>query len=215
MIDMISIEQCVHTVVGITYNISELQDLYEELKSFRRTRPLILENKSIANKVETDPDKAVQSQIMKHHKAADANRPGYDVGQHPIVQQLIKQFKIKINPDLVDINCFRPGFEFFPHTDQVMCTIMWPIIPTSGGAPIDFYFKEGLVPQPATEYKSMLTKKDKVAEHHYSTSHPAIINQRQIHGVSKLDHERVYLRFKIYDYSFEDLVKLDNLGQLV
>lgn len=211
---MISIDQCVLEVKGITYDINELQQLYQELKPFRRTRALVLDNKVKGGPISTDPDVALQSQIMKSHsQVVDQTRPGYDVGRHPIVQKLINKFKIKINPDLVDINCFRPGFEFLPHTDQVQCTVMFPIIPVDAGAPIDFYHREGLEVKEATDYRQ-LKSQDRFAEHFYSTLHPSIINQRQIHGVRRLDHERVYLRFKITDYSFKDLVELDQQGKL-
>jgi hypothetical protein len=211
---MFTVNDCVHVVKGITYNVLELQTLYEELKPYRRTRALVLENKNKNGSISTDPDVALQSQIMKSHsQIVDQTKPGYDVGRHPIVQKLLNQFKIKINPDLVDINCFRPGFEFHPHTDQVQCTVMFPIIPLDTGAPIDFYYREGLEVKSATEYRH-LTASDRFAEHHYSNTHPSIINQRQIHGVRRLDHERVYLRFKINDYSFLNLVELDNQGQL-
>lgn len=216
MINMLDIEKFAYTIKGIKYDIVALQQVYEELKPFRRTRALILDNKSKSNAGTLDPDKALQSQIMKTHSAVfDPNQPGYDVGKHPVVESIIKQFKIKIKPDLVDINCFRPGFEFFPHTDQVSCTIMFPIVPITGGAPVDFYYKEGLEIKPATEYRNIIKKTDRILEHYYSTEHPTIINQRQIHGVSKIDHDRVYLRFKVYDYSFEDLVNLDKSGNLV
>ena len=216
MIKMISTNDCVHTITGITYDISELQQIYEQLKPYRRTRALILDNKNKKSPQTTDPDKALQSQIMKsHHAVDDQSRPGYDVGRHPAISKIIEQFKIRINPDMVDINCFRPGFEFLPHTDQVQCTIMFPIIPNTAGAPVDFYYREGLEVKPATEYRTLVSDQHRAVEHFYSTLHPTIINQRQIHGVRRLDHERVYLRFKINDKSFEELVVLDQAGQLV
>lgn len=208
---MIKLADCVHVVNGISYDILELQALYEELKSYRRTRSLVQGRNSEISFSSTSPDIALQSQIMKF--STDKSKSGYDIGQHPVVQNLLNQFKIKINPDHVDINCFRPGFEFHPHTDQVRCTVMFPIIPLDTGAPIDFYYREGLEVKESTEYR-YLTAKDRIIEYHYSDTNPSIINQRQIHGVRKLDHERVYLRFKIKEYSFLELVELDNQGQL-
>jgi hypothetical protein len=92
---------------------------------------------------------------------------------------------------------------------------MIPIIPQDGGAPINFYHKDSVTPEPATDYREILTDKDIIFKHNYSVVHPTIINQRQIHGVSKLNHERVYLRFKLNNYYYEELVELDKKGILI
>jgi hypothetical protein len=210
------LEDFAYTITGVGYDILELQAMYQELKHFRRPTGLYLAGGNVNKAKETDPDKTLQSQIKPDNvHVLDIDRPGYDVTKHPAVEKIINQFNINIKPGLVDINCFRPNFEFLPHTDQVKCTIMIPIIPVDGGAPINFYAKTGIIPEAATDYRRTINATDIVFKHHYSTIHPTIINQRQIHGVSKLDHERVYLRFKINDYSYEELVELDKQGKLI
>jgi hypothetical protein len=210
------LEDFAYTILGVSYDILELQSMYQEVKHYRRPTGLYLAGGSTNKTKETDPDKTLQSQIKPDNvHVLDTDKQGYDVTSHPAVKKIIDQFNIKIKPGLVDINCFRPNFEFLPHTDQVKCTIMIPIIPEDGGAPINFYSREGVIPQAATDYRRTLSDADIVFKHSYSTIHPTIINQQQIHGVSKLDHERVYLRFKINDFSYEELVELDKQGKLI
>jgi hypothetical protein len=206
------LENYVHTIFGISYDMKELQSTYQTLKHYRRPTGLYLSGLS----KNPQSENRLQSQIKldSTHVLGD-DHLGCDLTAYPAIKNIIDKFAIYIKPRLIDINCFNPNFEFLPHTDQVNCTIMIPIIPDDGGAPINFYFKEGLDPTPATDYRKILTDNDIIFKHKYSTVHPTLINQRQIHGVSKLDHERVYLRFKLEDYCYEELVDLDKTGKLI
>lgn len=211
---VMNIEDCAYTIHGVNYDILELQTLYQELKHLRRPTGLYLGGAPTTVKLAAANRLQSQIKLDSIHVLGN-DHTSCDLTTYSLIKNIIEKFTIDIKPRLVDINCFSPNFEFMPHTDQVKCTIMIPIVPQDGGAPINFYHREGVVPEPATDYRKILTDKDIIFRHNYSVVHPTIINQRQIHGVSKLDHERVYLRFKLEDYYYEELVELDKKGMLI
>ncbi len=143
----------------------------------------------------------------------------YDFLQHEYIRNLVGSlnFSHEIVSSNIDIIWYRPGFEFEPHTDHyAAATMMWPIFPEDGGAPIDFYYKEGLnfVRGEANGFKDTVGNDDIIYTHYYSTTYPAIFNSHWIHGVRKVTRERAFLRLRINEY-FESIVEKHTAGKLI
>lgn len=143
----------------------------------------------------------------------------YDFMQHEYIRNMMEKlnFSHKITAENIDIIWYRPGFEFEPHVDHyAAATMMWPIIPETGGAPIDFYHSDKVVLEPGKPagFKDIISKDDLIHSHYYSTEFPTIFNSHWIHGVRKVDHVRVYLRLRINE-SFESIVQKYKNGTLV
>jgi hypothetical protein len=143
----------------------------------------------------------------------------YDFLQHDYVKNIMERlnFSHPITSGNIDIIWYRPGFEFEPHVDHyAAATMMWPILPNDGGAPIDFYHNKDVKLEPGVPngFKNVITEKDLIHTHYYSIEYPTIFNSHWIHGVRRINHERVYLRLRINE-SFDSIVKKYNEGTLV
>jgi hypothetical protein len=125
-------------------------------------------------------------------------------------------FEFPLGPEEVDIIHYDIGFSFPPHTDPYMkAGIMFPILPDNGGSPISFYEKEGISVEPRKDYTNLISEKDILYTHHYSTVHPTLFSSYSIHSVDKTTQERVYLKLKICKETFEDLVQKHQKGLLL
>ena len=127
------------------------------------------------------------------------------------ISQLVNQLNVShtIFPDQVDIIWYKPGFTFEPHVDhRAASTVMFPIFPEDGGAPIDFYYREDIQLEAgvAADFKKQLTSNDINHTHYYNTSYPTIFNSHWIHGVRTVDRDRAYLRVRL-DESFSSIME--------
>lgn len=118
--------------------------------------------------------------------------------EYPEIQNLKDKFKIDIPDEHVDITNFDVGFNLPPHTDLNSCaSIMFPILPKDAGEELIFHDGD----------KIDYTVK-------YSTQHPTAINTQLLHSVAEVKERRVYLRFMIYNYTFDEIKSLCKEGKL-
>jgi len=133
------------------------------------------------------------------------------------VSELVELFNFYTGIEYdVDLMHYDPGFTFHPHTDHPMqCGIMFPILLEDGDAPIIFYENEDIEIVPRKNYSSIITENDILYKHHYSTLHPTLFNAQAIHGVDTVSKERVYLRIKILNQSFNSILEKYKKGELI
>lgn len=196
---MINRDDCVLEIKELVYDRLELLKIFEQTKTFARVKGLPWRNR---------PDKVVSTEnakcvVIQHgeHMMLDESKKDLSCNllKFPYIEQLVSRlnFEHKITAGNVDIIWYRPGFKFEPHTDNyAYSTMMWPIVPEDGGAPVDFYHREGIEIKIPGEYK-MLTDNDITLTHYYSTEYPTVFNSHVIHGVREVKYERAYFRLRI------------------
>lgn len=140
---------------------------------------------------------------------------GKNLLEYPVVKKYVDMFNFAkpIAPRDIDLIHYDPGFSFHPHTDHYMwCGIMFPIEPEDAGEPISFYSREGQEPERNVNYeKRGWTDDDIEYNHYYSNKHPTLFNGTIVHGVPTIARERISLRIKVLNETFEDIVeKLKN-----
>lgn len=212
---MFQSDQYVIEVNDLPYDREQLVRVFEHAKPFARLKGLKWRDNTKYSQLEVDEAPAVViysgDYMNLDPAAADLN---YNFLRHKYVRDMVARlrFKHQITPNNIDIVWYRPGFEFEPHIDHyAYSTMMWPILPVNGGAPIDFYYKSDIDLAPLIKagkpagFRNQVTSSDIIETHHYSTSVPTIFNSHWIHGVRPVDHERVYMRLRINE-SFESIV---------
>lgn len=213
---MIDKTNCIIELTELTYDKSKLLEIFEQTKQYARVKGLPWRDRP--NRVaEVSDAKCV---VIQHgdHMMLDNTKADLSCNllEFDYIKSLVSRlnFSHKITPGNVDIIWYRPGFKFEPHTDNyAYSTMMWPIIPDDGGAPIDFYYKAGVEIKIPGEYK-MLSDTDIALTHYYSTSYPTIFNSHAIHGVRSVNTERAYFRLRINE-SFADLSRKYKTGELI
>lgn len=129
------------------------------------------------------------------------------------VQELLNKFKINIKKEHIIINHYDVGFWLRPHTDHACkCSIMFPILPDDGDAPLVFHDVKGDYTI-ATDYIDYKDNIDYVMN--YNTKHPTLFTTQVPHSVAKVKEERIYLKFMIFDYTFEELIEMNKRGELI
>ncbi len=213
-------EQYVIEVPNLPYDRQQLADIFEQARPFARLKGLKWHDNSKYSQLTVDTAPAVViysgDYMNLDPNAIDRN---YDFLEHRYIREMVSRLRFvhPITPNNIDIVWYRPGFEFEPHIDHyAYSTMMWPILPVDGGAPIDFYYKSGIDLAPLIKaekpagFKNQVTPADIIETHHYSTTVPTIFNSHWIHGVRPVEHERVYLRLRIKE-KFESIVaKIQN-----
>jgi hypothetical protein len=203
----------------LQFDRDQLLEIFEQAKPYARLKGLVWKEKP---KWLPPLDKAtclvIQSgEYMMLDK--DKANMGYNLLQHDYLKDIMKRlrFSHEIKSGNIDIIWYRPGFQFEPHVDHyAAATMMWPIFPASGGAPIDFYYNENVKIEAgvAAGLEGIITKKDLIHTHYYNTTYPTIFNSHWIHGVRRVTEERAYLRLRINE-SFESIVNKYNNKELV
>lgn len=213
---MISKNDCVIELAELVYDRNKLVEIFDQTKHYARVKGLPWRERP-DRVVSTDNAKCVVIQHGEHMMLDESKKDlSCNLLDFEYIRSLIDRlnFSHKITAGNVDIIWYRPGFKFEPHTDNyAYSTMMWPIVPEDGGAPVDFYFKQGLEVKTPGEYK-MLTDKDIAFTHYYSTSYPTIFNSHIIHGVKGVEKERAYFRLRINE-SFESIAKKYKEGSLI
>jgi len=136
------------------------------------------------------------------------------------ISEIVKLF----NPEVkqiksgnIAITVYRPGFQFHPHVDfSRKSVIMIPILPSDGGAGVDYYDYAILGDDPIiTGHSAGAECHDEafyLGTHMYSTVHPTLMDATQVHGVrNDSECDRVYLQLSLYD-EFERCKELVKSG---
>lgn len=220
---MMNKEQCV-IELDTTYDRKALVDIFEQAKPYARIKGLGWRDNSELKAWDVSSAPAVVIYSGEYMNIDEARKNlNYDFLQHRYIRQLVECINLnqRINKNNIDIVWYRPGFAFEPHIDHyAKSTLMWPIVPEDGGAPIDFYYRSDidLVPliksgKPAG-FSNIVTDDDIIHTHYYSTTRPTVFNSLWIHGVRPVKEERVYLRLRINE-SYESLLNKHLTGTLI
>lgn len=214
-----TVDKFILEVPELPYLREELLGIFEQCKSFGRLKGLKWRERP-ERLSSLDQARCLVIQYGENMMLDESKKNlSYDFMQHDLIRNMMQKlnFNHPITAGNIDIIWYRPGFEFEPHVDHyAAATMMWPIIPETGGAPIDFYSldKVNYTPGEPVGFKNILTKEDIIHTHYYSTLHPTIFNSHWIHGVRKVNHVRVYMRLRINE-SFDSIVEKHKSGKLI
>lgn len=186
----------------LTYDRKILLDIFEDAKPYARVKGLKWRDKP-AYVLQPHQAKCVVIQFGEN-MMLDGTKENlsYNFLKHDYIKNIMSRlnFSHTISAGNIDIIWYRPGFVFEPHTDHyAYSTMMWPIIPEDGGAPVDFYYRDDIVLEEGKpdSYETRVSEKDIIHTHYYSTEYPCIFNSHWIHGVRPVPAERAYLRLRI------------------
>jgi len=132
---------------------------------------------------------------------------------YPVIQELMSKFKLNIQKEQVMIHHYDVGFSLRPHTDHACkCSIMFPIMPDDGGAPLIFHKvdKEYEIATDYIDYKDSIDYKV-----HYNINHPTMFTTQAPHSVTEVKQERIYLKFMVFDYTFDQLIEMHKKDELI
>jgi|TARA_B110000483_G_C18114077_1_gene510897 hypothetical protein len=138
----------------------------------------------------------------------------------PEIKKYVDMFDWEIypQPDHIDMLHYDVGYKFHPHTDHFMnLAIMFPILPTTKMAPINFYSRPGSIPERNVNYEKKYgwNNRDIEYQHHYSLKHPTMFNGMAIHGVAETPEQRVILRVKCLGETYDSAVEKLKKGTFV
>jgi len=89
---------------------------------------------------------------------------------------------------------------------------MFPILPDDGDAPLIFH-KVDKKYEIATDY---IDYKDNIDyQMNYNMKHPTMFTTQVPHSVAEVKQERIYLKFMVFDYSFDELIEMHKEGKLI
>jgi len=143
------------------------------------------------------------------------NDPEVNYEMFPMIKKLVDRFAIDIPTSDVQISYYNVGFKLIPHTDNVWnAHIMFPILPEDGGAELIYHKVPKHKHKRATGYTEYADKIDYTIK--YSTKHPTVMNTQIPHSAGEVIGEpRIYLKFMIPDYTFEELKQMARDGTLL
>lgn len=151
------------------------------------------------------------------HDALEWKEDDHEIDYHilPIIKDLVDKFAIDINTKHIQISHYDVGFKLIPHTDNDWnAHIMFPILPEDGGAELIFHKVPESEHKRATGYVEYADKIDYTIK--YSTKHPTVMNTQVPHSAGEVIGEpRIYLKFMIPDYTFEELKQMARDGTLL
>ena len=131
---------------------------------------------------------------------------------YPEIKKLVDLFKIPIQENHVLISHYDVGFKLRPHTDHgCKVSIMFPIHPEDSGAELVFH-DVNCDYVPGTAFDQYLDKVDYKVK--YSTEHPTAFSTQVPHSVEQVEEERIYLKFMLFDTTFDELKDLCKQGRL-
>lgn len=214
-----NISQFLLEVPELQFSQLELLKIFDHAKPYARLKGLKWKDKP---KMLTTIENA-KCIVIQHgdYMMLDSSKSNlsYDFLQHQYVKNIMErlQFAHEITAGNIDIIWYRPGFRFEPHVDHYAAsTMMWPIFPADGGAPIDFYYNKDVTLEAgvAAGLDGIITETDLIHTHYYNTTCPTIFNSHWIHGVRPVTKERAYLRLRINE-SFDSIVNKYKNNKLV
>jgi len=192
------------TLTDITYDRDILEKFYESVKHFAQDYAKIRDNatEGLFSSIRVD------------------DLEGKEYLDYPEISDIVKLF----NPEVkqiksgnIAITVYKPGFQFHPHVDfSRKSVIMIPILPSDGGAGVDYYDYAILGDKPVITGHSCGVDSHQeefyLGTHTYSTVHPTLMDATQVHGVRNDSGEaRVYLQLSLYD-EFERCKELIKSG---
>ncbi len=133
---------------------------------------------------------------------------------YPEVRNLLDKFKnLNILDRHVVISHYDIGFKLRPHTDHAcQASIMFPILPKDAGAELVFHDIDPPY-KPAQDYKDYWDKIDYTMK--YSTQHPTSFSTQVPHSVAEIQGEpRIYLKFMLFNYTYEQMIEMNQQGRL-
>jgi hypothetical protein len=203
----------------ISYDRESLKDWYDDVKQYRNDFGTVMNRlREESNATSLSHNKKFQMGLFD-----TIDSKGF-INKHVIEYDIIKSLVNKFNFDIplqsqdVDILIYKPGYIFHPHVDFHMhCGIMFPILPDDGAAPIDFYNMpiEATWERAAGYSRWIKPERDLIYSYHYSLNHPSMFNGDVIHGVKNNDKERVFLRFKCLNMTFNSVIEKAKRGMLI
>ena len=203
----------------LTFDRLELLKIFEHAKPYARLKGLKWKEKP-KTLITIEDAKCIVIQYGDHMMLdSSKSNLSYDFLQHQYLKDIMQRLKFthEITAGNIDIIWYRPGFQFEPHVDHyAAATMMWPIFPAGGGAPIDFYYNETVKIEEgvAAGLDGIITEADLIHTHYYNTTCPTIFNSHWIHGVRTVTEERAYLRLRINE-RFDSIVNKYKNKELV
>ena len=201
----------------ITYDREALKDWYKRVKHLRTDYAVFMNKQRESNPPSN----------LTHDKKFVTRREGefdtIDTTKKPMLEyDIIRNLADRFNFDVplksyhIDVLIFDPNFSFRPHVDFHMhCGIMFPILPDTDVAPIDFYhMPPGGVWERAKGYDIKFNR-DLDYSYSYSLKHPSLFNGDIIHGVRNNGQQRVFLRFKCLSMTFDQVVEKLKSGNFI
>lgn len=134
--------------------------------------------------------------------------------EYPEVRNLLDKFKnLNILDKHVVISHYDVGFKLGPHTDHAcQASIMFPILPKDAGAELAFHDIDPPY-KLAQDYKDYWDKIDYTMK--YSTQHPTSFSTQVPHSVAEIQGEpRIYLKFMLFNYTYEQMIEMNQQGRL-
>jgi hypothetical protein len=202
----------------VTYDREELKNWYSEVKQYRNDFGTVM------NRLREESDSPLSHNKRFQLGLFDTIDSKGFINKHVIdfepIQKLVKKFAFDtpLQTQDVDVLIYKPGYIFHPHVDFHMhCGIMFPILPDEGAAPIDFYRMpaEANWERAAGYGRLIKSDRDLIYSYYYSLNHPSMFNGDTIHGVKNNDKERVFLRFKCLNMTFQDVIEKTKNGNFL
>jgi hypothetical protein len=141
---------------------------------------------------------------------------GRIIRDEPEINHLLRQwtFYDQLKAFDVDIMIYPPNYTLRAHTDHYMgCGIMYPIMPENPSG-IDFYrTPPGMETARAREY-DVVVERDLIYTYNYVRGCPSMFNGQVIHGVRNGGQERVFLRVKLREQTFQSVLTLAEKNSL-
>jgi hypothetical protein len=134
---------------------------------------------------------------------------GRIVRDEPEINQLLRRwaFYQDLRAFDVDIMIYPKNYTLKAHTDHYMgCGIMYPIMPQQPSG-IDFYrTPPDQQLTKATEYH-VDVERDLIYTYNYLRGYPSMFNGQVIHGVRNGAEERIFLRVKLRNETFQSIIE--------
>lgn len=142
---------------------------------------------------------------------------GRAMRDNPFIAALLKgwSFYPTLGPHDVDVLIYPAWYKLKAHTDKYMgCGIMYPILPAAAPAAINFYRAPPDQPLIKGQEYTVLPSRDLIYSYHYSTEHPAMFDGQVIHDVRNGAEVRVFLRVKLCNSTFQEIIDLQEKNLL-
>ena len=198
----------------ITYDREALKDWYNSVKHLRNDYAVVMNRQREINR----PANLSHNKKFKEGEFDTIDTTDKKMLEYDIVRNLAERFNfdVPLKSYNVDVLIFDPGFKFRPHVDFHMhCGIMFPILPDTNVAPIDFYhMPPGATWERAKGYEVKF-ERDHDYSYSYSLTHPSMFNGDIIHGVRNTNQERVFLRIKCLSMTFDQVVEKLKSGNFI
>lgn len=199
----------------VNYNREELKEWYRSVEQYKNDYAAVTNRNSSSR---LSHNKKFRYGLFETLDTAE--KTGIAVRDYEPVKKLVDKFNFDspLAENDVDVLIYQPGYYFHPHIDYHMnCGIMFPILPDTNMAPIDFYrMPPGAIWERAKGYSQWIEfERDHIYSYHYDLEHPSMFNGETIHGVRNNDNIRVFLRFKCLSMTFQQVIEKTKSGKFI